>query len=83
MKKSTCNLKKYHILRFTVLILVCGKKKKNDLMFKIFFLWFCFLKKFYTFLLLLKIGENDFYLFSKNCSLFHSIFKKSKIENYF
>ena len=30
----------------------------------------------HIFLLFLKINENNLYLFSKNCSLFHLIFKK-------
>ena len=35
-------------------------------------------KQTYVFLLFLKISENNSYLYSKNCSLFHFVFK-----NYF
>ena len=46
MKKSTCNLKKYHILRFKVLILVCEKKKKKEWSYvQNFFFMILFLKK--------------------------------------
>ena len=52
------------------------ERKKNDIMFNFICFSYDFLKKFYVFLLLFKTSKNNFYLFSKNYSLFHFVFKK-------